>query len=69
MPKENEPVGAEKMRQKKFVAVVGQCVACGQPILEGQHSLRSDEGLKHALCSFDPAFAKQVRADHAKVPS
>jgi hypothetical protein len=34
---------------------------CGQPVTEGQEFLRSDDGIRHALCVFDPAFAKHVR--------
>jgi hypothetical protein len=62
MPVENEPVSAEKMRKKKFVAMLGQCQDCGHPVLEGQAFLRTEGGIKHALCSFDPAFAKRERA-------
>lgn len=67
MPVENEPVSAEKMRKKKFVALLGRCVDCGEPVVEGQEFLRDDHGIRHALCSFDPAFAKRVRDEHAKV--
>ncbi|HTT49437.1 MAG TPA: hypothetical protein VMG39_15720 [Pseudolabrys sp.] len=67
MSVENEPVSAEKMRKKKFVAFLGRCQDCGQPVLEGQTFFRSETGIRHALCSFDPAFAKRVRDDQAKV--
>jgi hypothetical protein len=61
MPKENEPVTAVIMRKKKFVALLGQCQDCGQPVIEGQEFIRSDDGIRHALCVFDPTFAKHVR--------
>jgi hypothetical protein len=61
MPIENEPVAAEKIRKKKFIAWLGQCLDCGQPIKEGQEYFRSEDGIRHALCVFDPAFAKHVR--------
>ena len=66
MPVENEPVSAEKMRNKKFVAMLGQCQDCGESVLEGQAFLRTEKGIKHALCSFDPGFARHVREAHAK---
>jgi hypothetical protein len=62
MPTENETIEAEKMRKKRFVAVFGKCLDCDQPVTEGQEFLRSEEGLRHALCFYDPAFAKRVRA-------
>ena len=61
MSTENEPIEAEKMRKRKFVATYGQCADCGQPILEGQEFFRTEDGIRHALCEFDPAFAKHVR--------
>jgi hypothetical protein len=61
MPIENEPITAEKMRKKKFVALLGKCLECGQQVTEEQEFLRSDDGIRHALCVFDPAFAKHVR--------
>jgi len=61
MPTENEPVTAVIMRKKKFVALLGTCQDCGQPVIEGQEFIRSDDGIRHALCVFDPAFAKHVR--------
>ena len=61
MPIENEPITAEKMRHKKFVAFLGQYLDCGQPVTEGQEFFRSDDGIRHALCIFDPAVAKHVR--------
>lgn len=59
---ENEPVSAEKMRKKKFAALFGRCLDCGAPVMEGQEFFRSEDGIRHALCVFDPAFAKQIRA-------
>jgi hypothetical protein len=61
MPTENEPVTAEKIRRKKFIALLGTCQDCGQPVTEEQKYFRSDDGIRHALCVFDPAFAKHVR--------
>ena len=61
MPTENEPVTAVIMRKKKFVALLGTCQDCGQPVIEGQEFIRSDDGIRHALCVFDPAFAKHAR--------
>jgi hypothetical protein len=61
MPTENEPITAEKMRKKKFVALLGTCQDCGQPVTEEQKFFRSDDGIRHALCFFDPAFAKRER--------
>jgi len=61
MPTENELITAEKIRKKKFVALLGQCLDCGQPVTEGQEFIRSDDGIRHALCVFDPAFAKRMR--------
>jgi hypothetical protein len=61
MPIENEPITAEKMRKKTFVAILGTCQDCGEPITEKQEFLRSEDGIRHALCVFDPTFAKHVR--------
>ena len=61
MRTENEPVTAERMLKMKFVALLGQCLDCGQPVIEGQEFIRPDDGIRHALCVFDPAFAKHVR--------
>jgi hypothetical protein len=66
MATENEPIEAEKMRKRKFVAIFGQCLDCGQPVLEGQEFFRSDDGIRHALCEFDPIFAKHARELKAK---
>ena len=32
-----------------------------EPVTEEQEFIRSDGGIRHALCVFDPAFAKHVR--------
>jgi hypothetical protein len=61
MPAEAETIAAEKMRRKKFVVILGTCQDCGQPVAEGQQILRSDDGIRHALCFHDPAFAKRMR--------
>jgi hypothetical protein len=61
MPTENEPITAEKMRNRKFVAILGTCQDCGEPVTERQEFLRSDDGIRHALCVYDRAYAKHVR--------
>jgi hypothetical protein len=61
IPIENEPITAEKIRRKKLVAVLGKCLDCGQPVKEEQEFSRLDDGIRHKLCVFDPAFAKRVR--------
>ncbi len=61
MSTENEQVAAEKMRKKKFVALLGTCLDCGQPVTELQEFFRSEDGIRHALCIFDPPFAKRMR--------
>jgi len=61
MPTEPEAIAAEKMRHKRFVALLGMCQDCGQPVIEGQELLRSDNSIQHALCFYDPAYAKRVR--------
>ena len=61
MPIENEPIKAEKMRKKTFVAILGTYQDCGEPITDRQEFLRSDDGIRHALCVFDPVFAMHVR--------
>ena len=57
----NETIAAEKMRRKPFVAILGTCQDCGEPVTERQEFLRAENGIRHALCFFDPAFAKRVR--------
>ena len=44
-----ETMAAEKIRRN------------GQPVIAGQEFLRSDDGIQHALCFYDPAYAKRVR--------
>ena len=61
MPIENEPVAAKNIRKKRFIALLGQYLDCGQPIKEGQEFIRSEDGIRHALCVFVPAFAKHVQ--------
>ena len=69
MPIENETVAAEKIRKMKFIALLGQCLNCGQPVKEGQEFFRAEDGIRHALCVFDPAFAKHVRELELKTGS
>jgi hypothetical protein len=54
-------MAAEKMRRKRIVAILGKCQDCGQPVIAGQEFLQSDNGIQHALCFYDPAYAKRVR--------
>jgi len=61
MPTESETIAAEKMRRKRIVAILGNCQDCGQPVIAGQEFLQSDNGIQHALCFYDPAYAKRVR--------
>ena len=55
-----ETMAAEKIRRKPFVTLLGNCQDCGQPVIAGQEFLRSDNGIQHALCFYDPAYAKRV---------
>jgi hypothetical protein len=57
----NETIAAEKMRRKPIVALLGKCYACGQPIIEGHEFRRSENGIRHTLCFYEPAYAKRVR--------
>ena len=66
MPTESETIAAEKMRRKPFVAILGTCQDCGEPVTERQEFLRSEDGIRHALCFFDPTFAKRVRELRSK---
>ena len=66
MPIENEPITAEKMRKKTFVAILGTCQDCGEPVIEGQEFRRSSDGIRHALCLYDPAYARRVRELRSK---
>jgi hypothetical protein len=61
MPTENEPITAEKLRRKPIVASLGKCKDCGQPAMEGQDFRRLDNGIRHTLCFYEPAYAKRVR--------
>ena len=66
MPTESETTAAEKIRRKPFVAILGTCQDCGEPVTERQEFLRAENGIRHALCFFDPAFAKPVREQSSK---
>jgi hypothetical protein len=57
----NETIAAEKMRRKPIVTILGKCHACGQPIIDGHEFRRSDNGIRHTLCFYEPAYAKRVR--------
>ena len=54
----NETIAAEKMRRKPIVTILGKCHACGQPIIDGHEFRRSDNGIRHTLCFYEPAYAK-----------
>ena len=56
-----EAMDAEKMRRKPFVQLLGTCQECGQPVKAGQEFLRVEDGIKHALCFYEPDFAKRAR--------
>jgi hypothetical protein len=55
-----ETMMAEKIRRKPFVVWLGKCPDCGQPVLAGQEFYRSDDVIRHALCFYEPAYAKRV---------
>ena len=57
---------AEKMRRKSFVTLLGNCQECGQPVKAGQEFIRSDNGIQHALCFYDHAYAERVRQLRSK---
>jgi hypothetical protein len=57
----DETMTAEKIRRKPFVSVLGTCYECGQPVVAGQEFLRTDRGVQHALCFYEPAYAKRQR--------
>ena len=57
----SDTFAAEKMRRKPIAALLGKCQACGQPIMDGQEFRRSDNGMMHTLCFYEPAYAKRVR--------
>ena len=56
-----ETLTAEKIRRKSFVTILGVCQDCGQPVIAGQEFHRSDSGIQHALCFYDPAYVRRVR--------
>jgi hypothetical protein len=62
----SETMTAEKIRRKSFQAVLGTCLDCGQPVIAGQEFLRSDHGIQHALCFYEPSYAKRMREVKAK---
>jgi hypothetical protein len=61
-----ETMKAEKIRRKPFITVLGICQECGQPVKAEQEFLRSDRGILHTLCFYDPAHAKRVRESTPK---
>ncbi len=58
-----ETITAEKIRRKRVSVFLGVCPDCGQPVKHGQEFLRTDDGIQHALCFYDPAHAKRVREE------
>jgi hypothetical protein len=61
-----ETMTAEKIRRERFVTSFGNCQDCGQPVLAGQEFHRSDDSIQHALCFYDPAFAKRMHELQSK---
>lgn len=59
-----ETMDAEKMRRMPFKQLIGTCSECGEPVTAGQEFHRTDSGVEHALCFYEPNFAKRVRAEH-----
>ncbi len=64
-----ETMIAEKIRRKPFVQLLGTCQDCGQPVVAGQEFLRSEHGIQHALCFYEPEFAKRAREQRPKTNS
>ena len=62
----NEIVSAAEIRRKPIVASLGKCQDCGEPVIEGQEFRRTSDGIRHALCLYDPAYAKRVRELRSK---
>ena len=58
----DETMTAEKIRRKSFVTSLGICQDCGQPVIVGQEFVRLDTGIRHALCFYEPAFAKRAQS-------
>jgi len=56
-----EAMDAEKMRRKRLVQLLGTCPECGQPVKAGQEFLRTEGGIQHALCFYEPDFAKRTK--------
>jgi hypothetical protein len=61
-----ETMIAEKIRRKPFVQLLGTCQDCGQPVKAGQEFLRTDHGIQHALCFYEPDYAKRARQQKPK---
>lgn len=64
-----ETMIAEKIRRKPFVQLLGTCQDCGQPVKAGQEFLRTDHGIQHALCFYEPDYAKRAREQKPKTNS
>jgi hypothetical protein len=62
----NEIISAEEIRRKPIVASLGKCQDCGEPVIEGQEFRRSSDGIRHALCLYDPAYARRMRELRSK---
>ena len=62
----NAIISAEKIHRKPIVSLLGKCQDCGEPVKEGQEFRRSNDGIRHALCLFDPAYARRVRELRSK---
>ena len=64
-----ETITAEKMRRKSFVTLLGICQECGEPVKAGQEFTRSGNGIQHALCFYEPDYAKRAREQKPKTNS
>jgi hypothetical protein len=54
-----ETIAAEKLRRSPLRTNLGRCPACGEPVFANQEHLLRD-GVTHALCFYDPAYAKRT---------
>ena len=55
-----ETVAAEKLRRSTLPNYLGKCPACGEPVLANQEHLLRHGVETHALCFYDPAYAKRT---------
>jgi hypothetical protein len=55
-----ETVAAEKLRRTPLRTNLGKCPACGEPVFANQEHLLRHGVETHALCFYDPAYAKRT---------